>query len=51
MNTDSLFAFVRFRTEANRRLIETAAELTDDERRPIALFVICRSSRAASLSR
>ena len=50
MNTDRLFAFVRLHAQANRRLIETAAEPRDDEQRRIALFVICRSSRAASLS-
>jgi uncharacterized damage-inducible protein DinB len=31
MDTDSLLAFVRFHAWANRRIIETAAELPDDE--------------------
>ena len=31
MDTDSLLAFVRFHAWANRRIIETAIELTDDE--------------------
>jgi uncharacterized damage-inducible protein DinB len=33
VDTDSLLAFVRFHAWANRRIIETAAELTDDELR------------------
>jgi hypothetical protein len=33
MHADSLTAFVRFHAFANRRIIETAAELSDDELR------------------
>ena len=38
MYTDSLLAFVRFHAWANRRIIETAAELTDDELRRAGPF-------------
>lgn len=38
MDTESLLAFVRFHAWANRRIIETAAELTDDELRRAGPF-------------
>ena len=38
MDTDSLLALVRFHAWANRRIIETSAELTDDELRGAGPF-------------